>query len=70
VNANNQLQLAAPAASGQSFLATESEIITQATWSFYVKLDFNPSSSNYADIYLVSDKENLTEPLNGYFVRI
>ncbi len=70
VNSNAQLQLQAPAESGQSFLATKSEIIKDAVWIFYIKLDFNPSSNNYMDIYLVSDKNNLSGPLNGYFVRI
>lgn len=70
VNANGQLQLSAPAVAGQSYLATASEIINNATWSFYIKLDFNPSSANYLDVYLVSDSDILTAPLNGYFVRI
>ncbi len=70
INPENQLQLMAPAESGKSYLSTPSEIIKAAEWSFYVKLEFNPSSQNYMDIYLVSDQENLTESLNGYFVRI
>ncbi len=70
VNPQNQLQLLAPAQKDQSYLAVRSEIISSASWIFYVKLDFNPSSSNYMDIYLVSDSENLKGPLNGYFVRI
>jgi hypothetical protein len=60
VNANGQLQLSAPAVAGQSYLATASEIINNATWSFYVKLDFNPSSTNYLDVYLASDSDILT----------
>ena len=70
INGNNQLQLTAPAFADQSYLSTASEIIKEAEWSFSVRLEFNPSSSNYMDIYLVSDHENLKEPLKGYFVRI
>ncbi len=70
INPESQLQLVAPAETGRSYLTTSNEIINSAEWSFYVKLDFNPSSSNYMDVYLVSDKENLKESLNGYFVRI
>ena len=70
INPDHQLQLIAPAESGQSYLVTSSEIINNASWSFYVKMDFNPSSNNYVDIYLASNNENLKEPLNGYFVRI
>lgn len=70
INAEHQLQLDAPAEAGQTYLSTPSEIIKNAEWSFYVKLQFNPSSNNYIDVYLVSDHENLKEPLKGYFVRI
>lgn len=70
VNTEGQLQLSAPAVTGTNMLVTQSEIIDDATWSFYIKLDFNPSSNNYIDIYLVSDKQNLDGPVNGYFVRI
>jgi len=70
VSAENQLQLLAPAVADESYLTISSNIITNAQWSFYVKLEFNPSSSNYLDVYLVSDSENLKDPLNGYFVRI
>ncbi len=70
INTENQLQLNAPAEAGQTYLSISSEIINNAEWSFYVKLQFNPSSNNYLDVYLVSDHENLKEPLKGYFVRI
>jgi len=70
VNEEKQLQLNAPAQPGLSQLTIESEVITDAEWSLYVKLAFNPSSNNYLDIYLVSDQMDLTKSLNGYFVRI
>ncbi len=69
VTAGQQLRLTAPE-KGQSYIATPSEAIDSAEWRFYVKMAFNPSSNNYVDVYLVSDKENLTEPLNGYFVKV
>ena len=67
---NNVLRLSAPAVSGQSYLSTPSENINDASWQFTVKLDFNPSSSNYAKIYLVSSNHNLKEILKGYFVKL
>jgi hypothetical protein len=70
VNDANQLQLSAPAAASQSHLATASNISLDAEWSFSLKMEFNPSSNNYLDVYLISDQENLKDPLNGYFVRI
>ncbi|MDZ7607303.1 MAG: Ig-like domain-containing protein [Cyclobacteriaceae bacterium] len=70
VNANGQLQLLVPAVAGSSYLSTASGITQNAQWSFFIQLNFNPSSSNYADVFLISDKENLQGALNGYFVRI
>ena len=67
---SQELHLIAPAVEGISYLATTSESINNATWEFRVRLDFNPSSSNYAKFYLVSDSANLAGPLHGYFVRI
>ena len=46
INPDHQLQLVAPAETGQSYISASSEIINNAEWSFYVKLNFNPSSSN------------------------
>ncbi len=51
-----------------AFLSKSSNIIENATWEFQVDLVFNPSGSNYACVYVVSDNEDLSA--NGYFVRI
>jgi hypothetical protein len=64
------LRLTAPAVSGSSYLSTKSDVINAALWQFSCQLDFNPSSSNYAEIYLVSDSEDLSQDLNGYYVRL
>ncbi len=55
---------------GTSYLSVVSDIVSNASWEFVFKLNFNPSSSNYAKVYLISDKSDLTAPLNGYFLRI
>lgn len=65
-----QLRLQAPAVAGSAYLSTPSGSINNAEWLFTVKLDFNPSSSNLAEVYLVSDLSDLSGPLNGYFVLI
>ena len=70
VNGSNQLQLFAPAVTDDAYLSTESSAIENASWEFFVRLNFNPSSTNYARVYLVSDNENLKGALNGYFVYI
>ncbi|MEX1002579.1 MAG: lamin tail domain-containing protein [Crocinitomicaceae bacterium] len=70
VNTSNELQLNAPAVSDTSYLSLSTTSINNTTWDFYVKLDFNPSSSNLARVYLVSDNADLKGSLNGYFVMI
>jgi hypothetical protein len=66
---NGWLRLNAPSA-GTSYLAVASDIVTDASWEFVIKMDFNPSSSNYAKVYLMADREALNTPLNGYYLRI
>jgi len=66
--ANQQLRLLAPAVTGSSYLATSSKAIQNAVWEFKLKLDFNPSGSNLARVYLVSDVPDFSG--NGYFVMI
>lgn len=64
------LRLLAPAEADESFLVTPSEAIENATWEFWVRMDFNPSGANYCDVFLVSNQSNLEGSVNGYFVRI
>ncbi len=67
---NSQLRLQAPAVAGTAYLSTQSSAINNAEWRFTLKLDFNPSSSNYARIYLTSDQPNVAGAQNGYFVMV
>lgn len=70
VNASGELQLNAPPVTGQAYLSTSSSLITNTEWQLYVKLDFSPSTSNLLKIYLVSNQKDLTDTLNGYFLKI
>lgn len=70
VNSQGQLQLAAPAASTRGVLATRSNAIHLASWEWWMRLDFNPSSANYVDVYLLSNRPELDSALQGYFVRV
>lgn len=70
INQQLQLQLQAPAGSGTSIVATTSRAIHLASWEWWMQLDFNPSSANYADVYLCSNRPELDSALRGYFVRI
>jgi hypothetical protein len=64
----SQLKLQAPEEDGLAFLSTPSQALNDAVWEFKVTLEFNPSASNFAKIYLASDQEDLSTALNGYFV--
>lgn len=69
VNAG-KLKLQAPAVAETAFLSTTSLAIHNASWEFYLQMDFSPSSTNFARVYLVSDRQNLSGPLNGYFIKV
>jgi hypothetical protein len=64
-----QIRLFASGA-GKSFLTMQSGRLLNTVWSFRIRLLFNPSSGNYADVYLCSDTGDLTAGANAYFVRI
>ncbi|MBA4303589.1 MAG: hypothetical protein C0424_05135 [Sphingobacteriaceae bacterium] len=70
VNPQGQLQLAAPALSTRGVLSTRSRAIHQTSWEWWMRLDFNPSSANYVDVYLTSNRPELDSSLQGYFVRV
>lgn len=70
VNTSHRLQLLAPTGSTRAQLRTVSQAIHASSWEWWMRLEFNPSATNYADVYLLSDQANLDGPLNGYFVRI
>lgn len=67
---SGSLRLLAPAATGTAFLSTPSLAIHEASWEFSIRMDFTPSSTNYARLYIVADQANLQAPLNGYFVKV
>lgn len=53
------------------YLSTPNTKATQAQWDIVVQLDFNPSSANYVDIFLVASASDLTQAsTTGYFVRL
>lgn len=64
-----KLRLNAPASSGSAQLFTANSAQENAQFSGYVELQFNPSSANYLDYYLIADRDSLHLPLNGLFLR-
>jgi len=70
VNSDFQLQLNAPSTGSPAQLETGSALSTNACWEWWMKYDFNPTSSNYAKVFLCSDASDLTGDLNGLFIRV
>lgn len=66
----NILHLNAAPITGEAALSTADGAIENASWEFWVNLDFGTSSSNFARVYLVSDIADLRGNVNGYFVEI
>ncbi|WP_430934923.1 gliding motility-associated C-terminal domain-containing protein [Saccharicrinis sp. 156] len=71
INTTEQkLKLSAEAVSSQAYLSTPCTAINNATWEFSVQMDFNPSSSNYAIIYLTSNQAGFSNNMEGYYVMV
>lgn len=70
VNALRQLQLMNTAA-GTSYLAVPFSFSSSQNvqWEFYVKQTFAGSASNFGRVYLASSQQDLTAPLNGYYLQ-
>lgn len=67
---SGNLHLAAPPVSGKAWISTLSKAVYASQWELSVQLDFNPSSSNYVKIFLISDRADLSGFLNGYYLMI
>jgi hypothetical protein len=70
VNESLQLQLNASGAESPAQLRTSSTLSANASWEWWMKMDFNPTASNYAKVFLCSDENDLADELNGLFVRV
>ena len=71
VNSSSELQLAdSNYSNSTTYLSTASKAISNAVWEFKFKCNFPPSSSNFAEVHLVSDNAYVTGNNNGYFIQI
>ncbi|PWS26797.1 hypothetical protein DHW03_12250 [Pedobacter yonginense] len=71
INAQKQLQSNGQQAASQTIsLSTVNNLSSNASWEFFMQLNFDPTTSNFVRVYLTSDQENLKGSLNGYFVQI
>ncbi|MDZ7658602.1 lamin tail domain-containing protein [Fodinibius sp.] len=69
INASNLLQLDAPGETAEAVISTPSTA-AYGEWEAYIKLGFNPSSSNLARFYIIADNQNMKGSIDGYFVQI
>jgi hypothetical protein len=67
---NSRLMLNGAEVDSVAYLATPCHVTRPASWEFTFSFGFNPSVSNYARAYLISDQPDLTTSLNGYFVML
>ncbi|HSK13695.1 MAG TPA: hypothetical protein VK907_10800, partial [Phnomibacter sp.] len=70
---NNELQLQSnnTVPNANFYLSTANAKATVAQWDFWVRLAFNPSGTNFADVYLTASQSNITlANTTGYFVRL
>jgi gliding motility-associated-like protein len=65
-----ELQLYDTSFNSPAWLSLPCNIAENAFWSFDIRMPFNPSSSNYIDIYLISNHENPLEASTAYYLRI
>lgn len=70
INADLQIQSSGKPENEEIYLSTTNNLITNVEWQFWVKMPFNPSSSNFAKVYLTSSSPNLLKPLYGYYLKI
>lgn len=69
---DGRLQLQSPASDDEAFifLPAATSIDQPTVWSFQVQLNFAPSSSNFAVVYLMASNPDLRADQEGYYLRI
>ena len=62
------LQLDAPAEAGVSRVYLEQNAMENARWSFHFKMGFNPSSSNYSEVWLAMDNSDFQSLSSAFYL--
>ena len=71
INGSGQLQSNGPNAANQNiYLSTPNSYAKNAVWEFFVQLNFDPTTSNFPRVYLVSNQADLSGALQGYFFQV
>jgi len=69
VNDDFELQLMADGG-GESVLYLSASTADSTQWEFFIRQEFSPSSSNFAQVILRADNPNIGGDYNGYFLKI
>ncbi|WP_298736863.1 lamin tail domain-containing protein [uncultured Chitinophaga sp.] len=67
---NGRLQSSCMQPNSNFWIAAPAAIALPAEWEWWMQLDFNTSSNNYTDVFLVCGNSDLLQNSSGYFVRI
>lgn len=68
---NGELQLQdTEAGTAALYLPAATSTDASTSWAFFIRLEFAPSSSNFARVYLSASSTDLTGEVNGYYLRI
>ncbi|MBX9784664.1 MAG: lamin tail domain-containing protein [Chitinophagaceae bacterium] len=71
VNSSFQLQSNNTTANSTFWISTPNALAATTQWDFWVRLDFNPSSTNLVDVYLTASAADISQAnTTGYVVRI
>ncbi len=70
IETSGRIQLDADKDASPAQLVTPSDRVLNTLWECYVKMEFNPTSSNYAKIYLCSSTSTPSEETDGLFIRV
>lgn len=62
------LRLASPAEAGEASLFTVSQSMEEAVWQFSFRMGFNPSSANYAKVYLAVDATDISQFQQAFYL--
>ena len=65
-----RLHLNAPAQTAHSSLSLASNLLENTLWEMSLKMEFNPSSSNFLDWYLLANDSIIETSKNAYFIRV
>ena len=71
INGSGQLQSNGPNLANQNiYLSTPNSYAKNAVWEFFIQLNFDPTTSNFPRVYLVSNQADLSGALQGYFFQV